>query len=790
MGQIVKKYQFRGLDTRTNKLYRQEGTASDCRNVYKNSNGDLIKRPDFSALNVPRGTAGETGLFLDKIPFEAEIIDFAKYEDHILLITRIPLGAPLVLTYANKYYRFFEDSETVEFIPFACETYDHPTYGQIPFKTNIDTKGKYSKINQEGILYVMGQYNDLNYTDIFEDSRAAENNLAHLIKYDGKEIQLAGTKRTFRETFEAENEGTLTGNEYYTRLLPFTIDDKGRATFGNYSTHRANFDTNKAVMALPVTEFDSLQDVSYNCGVRLTETKFMSSDSNVADRTYTCVFYNRTTEYYGVAAGQFLIYCKSAFDPVIGAPPPEGGTIDNPSISGYSIYRLEVESVDYNANTITFKNIQLYDANKGEFVNFAGFQDGTTLYSNRFASHQVYAVYQSQEREFGFQLQGLVSHCYTAGTNSELRFEWWLSNTGGIGYIEYAFDGVPFLAERFEDGYDENTVKEPPPKGKRVIDYLGALVIVDHELLYFSDISTGGSIEAFTPFDNFVVGSSKRGSINGVFANETFIAVFREEEAYYITGNIFLANYRVQSYQSTRIGCADPRSIIDFRGAGMFLSQRGFYVCQQGGSMPEISDNIETVFTDGDLDLDLLLTNTSAVVDFKREYIYFYVDSNDGKEGYIFAFSYYHKDWFLWDEVRATDGFEEINQSLYYCDGDNLYKEGDTNVNSDAYYQSNFETLGEPSFEKKFLQILLFIIDMPTSARFTIKTYRDWITSKFDTKESKTAKKDEVDYTQRFNPTRSKSLAMRIESASGQALRLNGYEYEVEADVRMFKDDD
>ena len=60
MGQTNRKFQFRGLDTRSNKLTRQEGTASDCRNVFLNSNRDLIKRPDFSALNVPRAASGET----------------------------------------------------------------------------------------------------------------------------------------------------------------------------------------------------------------------------------------------------------------------------------------------------------------------------------------------------------------------------------------------------------------------------------------------------------------------------------------------------------------------------------------------------------------------------------------------------------------------------------------------------------------------------------------------------------------------------------------------------------
>jgi len=791
MSVINKKYQFRGLDTRANKLYRQEGTASDCRNVFTDSNNNLIKRPDFEALNIPRGTDfSETGLFEDKLHFRAIIIDIMQYEDHLVIATKIPWGIPLVTNYVNKFYRFFEDTGVLEFIPFEKETYNSLDYGQIVNKSSSDIDGKFTKVNQEGILYFTGQYADSEVIEAFlpSDAFAAENNLSAVFTYDGEVIGRAGAPNSFNDTTTDLN---IQNTNEYIRLLPIKLDAKGRHTFGNYSTHlgQNNGSSGSASIELTIpasTAVDRVYD--YQAFFKTTFNGSLSSSDSAATRTIPAIIYNRQSEFRSVAKGQYL-FLSLRLSVQLDASGNPFGSPKVTSITNNTVYRVLVEDVDYVGNTVTIGDFRDYNEDSGLFESTPSIvirNDG--IRGEAIFSNIIYAVYGSSDFAFGFKFKHYTA--YAHNNSYDLFFSYYTPKGSSSLNTTTFSTKLLFISEDFEDVYDEDSVKLPPPKARQVADYLGALVLVDHENLYFSDFSVGGNIENFTPFDNFSVGSSKRGEITGVFANETFISVFREEEAYYVTGNIFLANYRVQSYQSTRIGCTDPKSIIDFRGAGLFLSKRGIYFCQQGGAMPEISDQIETIFTDGELDLDLDLTKCSSLVDFRREYIYFHIASTVATSGYVLAFDYNKNEWYLWDDIDGNSGFEMLEESIYYCDGADVYKEAATSTNSDAYYRSNFETLGEPSFIKKFLQVLLFTIDTTQSATIGIKTRRDWNENEIDTDQSKQVSAGQVDMTQRLNPKRSKSLAIEINSTSGNELILNGYEYEVEADVRMFKSDD
>lgn len=792
MGQTNRKFQFRGLDTRNNKLTRQEGTASDCRNVYLNSNRDLVKRPDFSGLNLPRAAATDqainepTGDFNTRLPYDAQIMDVIQYKGHLFIPVQISegVGGDGIEVFANKFYRYYEATSTLEMIPISFITKLDINQGRISRRPN-SIKGRVSAIIQENVLYFTGDNADGGYGagTIGDDINALNNNLGYVHTYDGKVVGKAGTFNVIPDTV-TEGETLFGSNEEYARILPFKIDGQNRTVFGNYSTHKtiiSGSGPTKQVLQINQANVLSDADSRYNCHFRYQGGNF---SINEGDIVFGDVYRVNNDGPDSLMIGQILYnVIKSVTN---------NGTEYSES---YELYRCKVTDSDLPpagpdngfSTGITLDEFEIYDEIDGGFTPVSNMP----MVNDSFLCSTLYAVYGSDELTFGYRFRSLVTWAYNRDPSSGFDFvsEWVTAKTGTATAVTYS-QPLLELGEEFEDFYDEETVKLPPPRARHVIDYLGSLLIVDHKNLYFSDLSVGGSIETFTPFDNFPVGSTKRGEITGVFANETFIAVFREEEAYYVTGNIFTANYRIQSYQSTRIGCTDPRSIIDFRGAGVFLSKRGFYVCQQGGAMPELSDAIETIFTDGALGLDLDLSKSKGVVDFGREYVYFHVASNTDTSGYIFAFSYYHQEWFLWENIPAGGGFSLIDNTLYYSDGNDIYKENGANTASDAYYRSNFETLGEPSFEKKFHKILMYTIDMPNTARIAIKTFKDWITSKSITKESKSVKKGESDLTVRLDPDRSKSLAFQIESASGQALRLNGYEYEFDADVRNSRDDD
>ena len=773
MAEIVNQHSFGGLDTRSNKLMRKDGTSSDNRNVYLDSNKNLIKRPDLESLNVPRAAEGVTGEFLDILPFDAVIIDVMNYEDYLVVAVEFLEGT----AYVNKFYTFDPETGVLTFIPFEKETFNSSIHGQIVNKGTSDISGRFTKTNQENVLFFMGTYCKDDTGSPFLAPTAEfdrDNNLSAAFTYDGKVIGRSGCPAILKDTVKDVGPA---GVDQYVRLLPIKIDALGRHTFGNYSTHNSTNDgfsvgnQDLIINASDPAILDTSFDFQAFCKP-LSSTTLTGSDS-AALRTIDVDIYNRSDDYQSVAKGQYL-YSIKEFSILTPFTPPQ----TNADVS-YSLYRCTVEDVDYIAGEVTLGEFKEYDDGSGLWSDSPSFV--IDISDSPFLSNIILAVYSSDEFGFGFNFKGYTTYGRDEVTALTANF---FSTLGASSLTAITYNPkLLYISEDFEDIYDEDTVKQVAPKGVQIIDYLGAMLIVDHEALYFSDFSVGGNIETYTPFDSFGVGSTKRGRITGVFANETFICVLREEEAYYITGNIFLANYRIQSYKSTRIGCTDPKSIIDFRGAGIFLSKKGIYMCQQGGAMPEMSDQIETIFSEGALDLGLDLTDCSSVVDFRRELILFNIS------GTIVVYQYYFNEWFLWDDFYGSGAFDILDGKFITSDGTDIYREVDTNIDAAAYYVGNFNTLGRPSLEKKFTKATVFTIDMPEASPIAIKTYKNWNTEEPVTDESKSVSAGEVDLSQRFNMTRSKSMAIEIRSDEGNTLNLNGYEYEVSADVRSTRDD-
>ncbi len=785
MGKIYRKFAFRGIDTRTNHLYREEGTAYDARNVQLDSNRNLIKRPDFDELVLLRGTDGELGLFENKLPFDAVVIDIMQYDDYIVVGVECDEAGHTV----NKFYKFFEEnyipfpSIALQFIPFQKEVYISAVNGQIVNKGTSDISGKFTKTNQENILFFMGGYctNDVGSPFLAPSATFdKDNNLSPLLTFDGKVISTAGTPSPLDDTTLDIGTQTI---DTYVRTLPMKIDALGRHVFGNYSTHLAENDglsVGRQILDIPVSQFVD-RSYDYQVFFKTALDISLNASDDEATRTKTVDIFSRSLEYKSIGKGQYVygITANTIFTPF--TPPITSAD------TSYSFYRCTIEDVDYDLSTVTLNEFKFYNTASGLWEDSDTFEHSIDV--SPFLSNIILVLYTSDDFTFGYKFAGYTMHAYDGSTDMSYGLMYSTKDASTLTSIFYQPE-LLYISEDFEDVYDEESVKLPAPKGRQVIDYLGANLIVDQTKLYFSDFSVGGNIETFTPFDNFIVGSTKRGNITGVFANETFITVFREEEAYYITGNIFLLNYRVQSTQSTRIGCSDPKSIIDFAGAGLFLSPRGIYMCQQGGVLPEISDSIETLFTDNALDLQLDTSNCSSVVDFNKEQIYFHIASNNNSDGYILVYNYYHKEWLIWEGMNAVGGFDIFNNDLFYSDGTNIYRQLSTNVDADAYYMSNFETIESPSFLKKFLQVLIYTIRTSTNSALTIKTFRDWDSVNASTEETKAITAGQVDLTQRFNPARSKSVAIQINCYRGDELNLDGYEYEFADDVGMFKSDD
>jgi hypothetical protein len=520
---------------------------------------------------------------------------------------------------------------------------------------------------------------------------------------------------------------------------------------------------------------------------RFTGDHTLTGTDAPAARTISAIFKNTATQ-KSVEKGQYMFSVIENHSITVTVPNPPTRIVTN-----WKFYKFKVEDVDYVTNEVTLGEFQLYNDETGFFEDSATLEleDGVGL-NAPFCGTYINAIYGSVDYNFGYKLRGysIMGSNLDTPFNDTLRV---LSPTAPINAsaVFQIFPELLFITENLEDMLDESTIKLPPPKSKHFINYLGAIVMCDKDFVYFSDFSVGGNIETFTAFDNLPVGSSEYGPITGVFANETFLAVFRERETYYITGNLFTLNYRIQSYKSTRIGCSSPESIIPFKGSGIFVSEKGVFVCAQGGRIDEISDIIEPLFTDDILGLELDMFDAKTIIDFKKEIVVIDFSSKlDDSTSYQVVYSYYHDEWFIYEDIKSRGCFEFIDDKLYTSDGEFIYKEGTESILADAYYRSNFDSVKIPSLMKKFLKVWVSTIGIKDGFSVNIKSYKNWDTVNAITDEVKDGDGETLDVVQNLTGgSMSRSVAIELYSSTGNIMIFDGYEYTYQGDASEIKHD-
>jgi hypothetical protein len=218
------------------------------------------------------------------------------------------------------------------------------------------------------------------------------------------------------------------------------------------------------------------------------------------------------------------------------------------------------------------------------------------------------------------------------------------------------------------------------------------------------------------------------------------------------------------------------------------LSERGVYLLQYGDRPMEVSDIIEPAFTEDSLSLEF--ENSRGALDVKRERFYLYVPSSVAGNDRIFVYSYYHKEWFVYDGYDATSGFLLYNNDIFHNDGTNTYQENNTyndnNVAIDAYYKTAWNNRGNPSMTSKFINAILYSLGT-LNWSCGVKTEIDWIED-VDTDETIDFDSDVRFDQHNLNNNQAYSMRFTFSNAiKNQGMYLTGAEIVVEDTQRKAK---
>ena len=270
-----------------------------------------------------------------------------------------------------------------------------------------------------------------------------------------------------------------------------------------------------------------------------------------------------------------------------------------------------------------------------------------------------------------------------------------------------------------EARYDTTIVKSIPPKARYLAIYNNLMVTgntavavnnvqsassVIRDEINWSDISVGGSVESFPPFNFEIIGETREGGITGLFGSSDELTVFKKRQVYSLTGLLSLGNYRIRSMLTAGIGCLSHQSIIEASGACLFQGQRGIYIGGTGSTIVELSDKIEGIFTSGLYDL----TKTVIVNDVQKEKFYmFLAHATTPASSIVLVWDYYHKEWFKHTGINASGGLAIMpDGSFYHSDGAETFQRSssynDDGSAIDALYATAWQDGGEPTLKKKY----------------------------------------------------------------------------------------
>lgn len=307
-------------------------------------------------------------------------------------------------------------------------------------------------------------------------------------------------------------------------------------------------------------------------------------------------------------------------------------------------------------------------------------------------------------------------------------------------------EGLEFLSDPVKR-------RDPPPKGRYLTTFQNCLIISGQNEnvnnLQYSHPG-GGTIgeigsEYFPDDDNGTIVESSFGDrITAIATLRDLLYIFHRNSIHVLGGDITSsqgAPYSVELLtKEGGIGCTSFASIVEFRSQLLFLSEAGMYSIDSTNALSEISALVKPFFQDkklvkkravsfnwNDQNLILLHIPKEAVPPTGVEAL---VSTEDSL---ILAYDTYKDAWLKWEGVNFSGGIvatndrvlfssRELNPGSYpsftvssFSETGSTYDFSDHEKAIEFEYETNWESLKDPTVPKKFLRVKLYAMDTDNS---------------------------------------------------------------------------
>jgi len=438
---------------------------------------------------------------------------------------------------------------------------------------------------------------------------------------------------------------------------------------------------------------------------------------------------------------------------------------------GYYAFRCVLEYVDKQGNFVRGEPsdpvvVQLNSNNHHFHVNFQTFinssaLDGFNKASTFSDSHPLYNslptgnVYGSVNKVQNSKCLRVLIYRSNVGSNEDVALS---NNSYLIADLPWNYDATspafpPGLPggeyedltldsdiSNYEPLLDQFGLHSPPPKGKYLSVYKNCLVIagqednvnnISYSLPKYFDKNIIGT-EAFPEDSNAVVIESSFGDkITAIASLRDSLYIFHKNSIHSLTGSIDQLEVPLSDLVTKEggIGCQSMASIEEFRNQLIFMSSNGVYSIDPSSGLTEMSQLIKPLFLDKDL-----IKSRSISFNWVEKNILITVvpkiatddlgNQSFSEQSLVIVYDYFKEAWLQWDTIEFTNGISYNNNEVLFSkfdenghhickflDQGNKYDYVDHVQPISFNYDTNWESLGEPTVPKKYLRLKIHSFD-------------------------------------------------------------------------------
>jgi len=295
-------------------------------------------------------------------------------------------------------------------------------------------------------------------------------------------------------------------------------------------------------------------------------------------------------------------------------------------------------------------------------------------------------------------------------------------------------------------------------------NFAGVLCFSSDNYLFTSHLAKPVMTEMISTAGIISIGDLEEGRYTNICGTSDFLFLSRERKNYYITGNLFTGNYRIQNITEAEVGSWGNSTSIAVKDSVIFLTSKGIYQTVEGArtvllsvKCPKNFPSFDAMNVNEDVSFKIsgLLANIgitaadNSICLAYDEYRDLLVFMQKNSENPCLVFCLKNKEFYEWDGMLKTYANQYGNcitfiNSEYLIGGitptNNTARSVIENKTSNLSYvvtnpvklYTTWLTAGEPSLEKSLLQLKIFgrIQSNGTTSSVSVCHYKDWDLSK------------------------------------------------------------